>query len=343
MMIGGMLYVGTAGTSTWFSGDLGENWVRPNSASGLYLESRIWTLSSHPGRPDDLLAGTDMGLYRWSESGQAWTHMPSPMDGKCIWALTQAADDPDRIFAGTRPAELYGSRDGGKSWRKLNAPALRPTSSVNSGPTRVTQILFDPFDADSLWATVEINGVHRSRDGGENWELVDKGLISGDVHGIAILPGRDGGKTIFVTTNKGLHRSEDDGENWQFEPLRSDWQYTRAITPRADGKVLFLTNGNGPPGSTGFLLRSTDVGKTWEDVGLPGELNSTPWCVATNPADPDLLFVATNLGQLFRSEDGGKSWRKLRREFGEIRSLHWRPVRAPERWRDAWVRDGRAW
>jgi photosystem II stability/assembly factor-like uncharacterized protein len=90
--------------------------------------------------------------------------------------------------------------------------------------------------------------------------------------------------------------------------------------PARDGRML-LTNGDGPPGSTGRLLRSRDWGASWEDAGLPGEVNSTPWCIASSPADPSLLFVATNLGQLFRSTDGGESWVKLRRELGEIRAL----------------------
>jgi hypothetical protein len=59
---------------------------------------------------------------------------------------------------------------------------------------------------------------------------------------------------------------------------------------------------------------------------LPGELNSTPWCIAVHPDDPRLIFVCTNFGQLFRSEDGGETWTKLKREFGEIRALMLRPM-----------------
>ncbi len=90
--------------------------------------------------------------------------------------------------------------------------------------------------------------------------------------------------------------------------------------------MIFLTNGDGPPGTTGRLLRSRDCGRSWEVVELPGALNSTPWCVATHAGDPQLLFLATNLGQLFRSNDGGESWLRLKHEFGEVRSLHWRPI-----------------
>ncbi len=41
------VYAGTAGHSAWFSNDLGETWVHPNSHSGMYLEARVWSYCSH--------------------------------------------------------------------------------------------------------------------------------------------------------------------------------------------------------------------------------------------------------------------------------------------------------
>ncbi|HUN49490.1 MAG TPA: hypothetical protein VMU42_00155, partial [Candidatus Sulfotelmatobacter sp.] len=190
---------------------------------------------------------------------------------------------------------------------------------------RVTQVLFDPHEPATAWAGVEIDGVWKSSDGGETWSKSSRGLVSDDVHGIAVAANNAG--TLFAATNKGLHVSDDRGGAWRHVALDSPWQYTRAVVPAAGRPdTLFLTNGNGPPGSTGRLLVSRDHGAEWRDARLPGELNSTPWCLASNAADTDLLFVATNLGQLFRSQDGGRSWTKLKREFGEIRAINWQPL-----------------
>jgi photosystem II stability/assembly factor-like uncharacterized protein len=44
-----------------------------------------------------------------------------------------------------------------------------------------------------------------------------------------------------------------------------------------------------------------------------------------------LIFVCTNLGELFRSTDGGETWKRLPHLFGELRALHWRAVPAGTR------------
>ena len=319
------IYAGTAGHSVWFSDDLGLNWVHPNSQSGMYLETRVWAMTSHSGLPEFLFAGTDDGIYRWNEGPARWTKLPSPMTD--VWAITQDPADPLTLLAGTRPAALYRSQDGGATWEELAVPGISKFSEVNMGPTRVTQILFDPVDKDTVWATIEIGGIYRSDDRGRSWTMVSDGLVSNDVHGIAVTRDSDGRKRMLASTNRGLHTSGDNGQTWHFQSLDSPWQYTRAVIVRPDDpSVVFLANGNGPPGDQGRLLRSMDGGSTWADVHLPGSLNSTTWCVAMHESRPSLIFACTNLGQVFRSLDGGDSWVRMPHEFGEIRSLHWRPL-----------------
>jgi photosystem II stability/assembly factor-like uncharacterized protein len=319
------VYAGTAGHSAWFSEDLGESWVHPNSHSGMYLEARVWSIASHPRTPERLFAGTDMGLHRWDEPTARWARLETPMQD--VWAVAIDPADPDVLICGTRPASFWRSGDAGKSWEELHAPGMAQFSEQNMGPTRVTQILFDPVDDGTVWASVEIGSIYRSSDRGRTWLKKDTGMISGDVHGLAVVALPGGGKACFATTNRGLHRSEDNGESWALQDLPSPWPYTRGITPRADGSgVIFLANGNGPPGNDGFLLRSRDYGRTWQDAKLPGTRESSVWCIAVDPADPMLIFACTNLGEVFRSTDGGESWVTLPHVFGELRALHWRAL-----------------
>ena len=176
-----------------------------------------------------------------------------------------------------------------------------------------------------MFAGLEIGGVWRSTDGGKSFENASAGLVSEDIHDVAVV--RNGSRLLYATTNMGLHVSKDDGRSWTLKPLDSPSQYTRGITPRADGSgFVLLGNGDGPPGSWGRLMRSRDHGAHWEDAKLPGKLESSAWVVATNAADPKLIFVATALGQYFRSADGGENWTALPRRLTETRALAWVPV-----------------
>ena len=320
------VYAGTVGWGVWGSDDLGETWEF--AFRGLNAECRIWSLSTHPHEPGVVWAGSDRGILRQGPDGKA-ERIPSPADYMQVWALSQAPTDANVLLVGTNPGHMFRSDDGGTSWREL------PIDLVEEcliGKPRITRIRFDPLDADAFWVSAEIDAVHHTTDGGETWRCLGRGGVDEggfkfpDIHDIAIIDD-DGTRKLLAATAVGLYHSSDDGRTWQWHRLDSPWQYTRGIKPRAnlDGTV-FLCNGDGPPGSRGRLLRSRDWGKSWEDAKLPEPTNSTPWTVATNEADPNLLFTCTNLGQMFRSTDGGEEWVKLPRELGEIRTMLWHPA-----------------
>jgi photosystem II stability/assembly factor-like uncharacterized protein len=318
------LYIGTVGLSVWHSDDLGETLTRMLGDTGLYSESRVWALSAHPSRPDELLAGTDSGLYRLDIPSRKWTHVPSGMDKLPIWSIAQSPHDPNLLLAGTRPATIFRSTDGGRTWTDVD-PKFPENCQFVLRP-RVTKIEFDYEDQNLAWCGLEVGGVYRSRDAGNTWEHASQGMISDDVHDVSVV--RNGGRLLYAATNKGLHVSRDNGTSWELQaPFESPSQYTRNIKVNADDSgTMWLCNGDGPPGSWGKLLRSRDHGAHWEDARLPGKLESSAWCVATNRADPKLLFASAALGQYYRSTDGGEHWQALPRRLGETRALVWVPV-----------------
>lgn len=330
------LYVASNGLSVWYSRDLGETLTRIPSSTGLYSGSRVWSLLE---TPSGLLIGTDSGIYRWDVEALRFDPLPSPLGRQLVTALASAPGEPNVLLAGTQPSAIYRSEDGGQSWVDLGLPikehvgsgfrddpviAARPNRPLARHWTRVTQIAFDPHDAAAVWAGVEIDGCWRSCDGGKTWERRTHGLPSDDVHGFAVV--HDGRRRVFATTNKGFCVSDDDGDSWQPVVLDSPWPYTRSVVQSADGgPVMFVTNGEGAPGTAGRLYRSADYGRTWTQVRLPGEVESSLYFLAVHPADPKLVFAAATLGQIYRSTDAGVTWTALKRRVNEIRAIAWLP------------------
>jgi photosystem II stability/assembly factor-like uncharacterized protein len=325
MTANSVLYAGTVGQGVWRSLDEGETFQR--SSDGMFMEAEVRTLAVHPNDPECLYAGTDAGLYRTTNGGVRWERIETPFDpgkgwpaGILLWSLLIHPRNPDLIFVGTCPSALYRSRNGGVTWEKLLA-ALTPECApiVYS---RVTCLLADPEEPETIWAGVEIDGVWRSRDLGETWERLASGLSSTDIHGLAIVPGTP--RTLFATTNNDLNRSQDDGETWTPQQVKQFFPhgYCRGIIAKADDpQTLFLGNGNGPPGTTGSLQVSRDGGATWQQAALPQTPNSTIWTFAVTSACPDLVFAASVNGYLYRSRDAAATWQKCAHEFGEVRTL----------------------
>jgi photosystem II stability/assembly factor-like uncharacterized protein len=337
------LYVATNGLSVWSSADLGETIGRMPSGTGLYSGSQVWSLATHPTQPGVLLCGTDSGVYQLSADGRNWEHLGDPIEQGLVTALAFDPQQPGTILAGTQPAALHRSEDGGRTWARIDT-AIKPyvTSGFYAGDsaaanseqktidvkhwTRVTDIVFHPDDPQIVLAGVEIDGAWRSVDGGRNWARVAEGLVTEDIHGFAVVKNGTGKVRLFATTCDGIHMSMDAGATWTLGPIDSPWQYTRTLRQRADGSgVVFVTNGNGPPGTSGRLFRSRDLGSTWENITMPVQLESSMYFMATNPADPSLIFAATNLGQIFRSRDGGETWSVLGRRLPEVRAMAWLP------------------
>ena len=317
------LCIGTVGSGAWISPDGGESWRRVGR--GLWNESRVYGLAVHPRQRQTVFAGADDGLYRSEDGGRSFEHIDSPMNRMDVWRIAFDPSDPDTVFAGTRPAALFRSRDGGRQWQKL--PVDMVEECPNVGVPRVTALTVDPSDRRIVWAGVEVDGVRRSLDGGETWTRVAGGLDDPDIHDVAVQPA-GGGKTVLTSTPREIFASTDKGESWQRLGVGRHFglPYCRGLALKADDPdTVFVATGDGAAGSTGAIQRSQDGGKSWRRLELPIAPNSPIWAFATHPADPGLIFACSHYGELFASGDAGDSWRKLPREFTEIRALAWTP------------------
>jgi len=127
----------------------------------------------------------------------------------------------------------------------------------------------------------------------------------------------------FGATGGGVWKTEDGGISW--EPISDGFFKTGSVGAIAvserDPNIVYVGMGETPMrGNVSHgdgMYKSNDAGKTWQHIGL----NDTSQIsrVRIHPQNPDIVYVAA-LGHVygpneergvFRSKDGGKTWKKF--------------------------------
>ncbi|TLS44278.1 glycosyl hydrolase [Streptomyces montanus] len=333
----GTILVATAGQGVLRSSDDGATWSRLGLGQDLEFDAVVRCLAVHPEQPDVVWAGADAGLVRSSDAGVSWRRVDSPMNDRTIWSLAIDPTNPDTMLVGTGApsrAAVFRTTDGGATWEQL--PPQIPEFCAGVNRPRILTCAVDRYEPKNMWFGVEEGGLWRSDDRGDTWERIDgtpatlpHGVTNSDIHCVLVLQGPP--KTIVVAVVNALFVSQDDGATWTRTDSRKTFgiYYTRLVKQLPGTDDLLLGIGDGTPGTTTRILRSEDLGRTWQDTALDTPANSTVWAFGTHAADPELVFAGTKYGHLFRSTDAGRTWRKEWREFSEITDVTWTPAVAP--------------
>ncbi len=193
-----------------------------------------------------------------------------------------------------------------------------------------------PSQANVFYMAQVNGGVFRTDDYGRTWQPIFDDQPTASIGALAVALSDP--KTIYAGSGEGLHRpdlsvgngiykSTDAGETWTHLGLRDGQQIAQiAVDPRNPDHVLVAVAGHpyGPNEERGIFL-STDGGKTFAKTLYKDE-NTGGNDVQIDPANPQIVYASlwearegpwenaewngTN-GGIFKSVDGGKSWKKL--------------------------------
>ncbi len=149
-------------------------------------------------------------------------------------------------------------------------------------------------------------GVFRRAPGSDHWEHTEADLP--DVYALTVHPGDPA--VVYAGAGQGLFRSSDHGASWQRMSLPEEAGEVWAVAAHpADHRVLLA--GTSPTG----VWRSDDAGGTWRrlpDAARPErvhmEFKTRVMRFAIDPARPDAIFAALEVGGVMRSLDGGEHW-----------------------------------
>lgn len=230
-----------------------------------------------------------------------------------------------RLYVGTEPAHMFCSDDLGVHWREL--PQLRAVPSVPKWkfpvPPHIAHakhITFHQSDPQTIYVSIEVGALLRSRDGGENWEQIDG--VYEDVHRMAIHPGDP--NRLYVVTGHGLYVSSDCGksfEEWVSRPSpMAGYPDGLVIHPRKP-ELMFMGAADVGPGAwmkTHYagakISRSKDGGRNWEMLqnGLPERMQASIEALCLEDwGEAASLFAATTAGDVYCSDDTGEHWEKI--------------------------------
>jgi photosystem II stability/assembly factor-like uncharacterized protein len=278
------------------------------------------------------------GTHQWYDG------TPHPWEFARVWHLEPSLTDPDVVLAGVEDAALFRSADGGQSWTEISGLRKHgsgPRWQPGAGGMCLHTIIVDPTDDRRIVIAISAAGVFRSDDGGDTWQPINKGLVSGQipdpdaevghcVHHVAMHPSRP--DVLFMQKHWDVMRSDNGGGSW-YEvsgDLPTDFGFvidvhahepeTVYVVPIKSDLEHFVADGRLR------VYRSRTGGNEWEALtaGLPQEncyVNVLRDAMAVDSLDDCGVYFGTTGGQVYCSPDGGDTWSPIVRDLPAVLSV----------------------
>ena len=187
---------------------------------------------------------------------------------------------------------------------------------------------------------VNNGGVWKTTDYGHVWTPVFDEQPTGSIGDVAVAPSNpnviyvgsgEGVQRPDLSSGDGIYKSVDAGKTWRHLGLRDGQQIGSVIVdPRDENKIFVGVLGHpyGPNTERG-VYRSTNGGETFERVLYKDE-NTGAIQVGFDPSNPQIVYAALWAGRqgpwenaswngplsgLFKSVDGGTTWRQIGKGF----------------------------
>ena len=254
------------------------------------------------------------GIYRSSDMGTTWQKVSGEISSLGRIELAIAMADTNYLYATAAQTDgslrgFFQSTNGGKEWLYLNN---QPNWLRNQGWYDNT-LLVDPFDPtvvivggiDLFRITVQ-NGVMSARQltswyGGGGLEYVHA-----DQHFLAAIPDPLGNYELIAVNDGGVYYSADGGFGWQGKNNNFN------VTQYYDGdrhpfRVQYVAGSQ--DNGTNLSPSGTQFSDAWNEV-LGGDGFDCAW----DKEDPNIVYATIYDSRIYKSEDGGLTYRSLNGE-----------------------------
>jgi photosystem II stability/assembly factor-like uncharacterized protein len=230
------------------------------------------------------------GVWKTANGGTTWAPVFDKQTVAAIGAVAIDPHDANVVYVGTGESNprndvsygdgLFKSTDGGKTWTNIGLRGTRHISRIAIDPANPAHVVVGALG--DVFADSPNRGVYVSFDAGRSWN-----------------------KTLYVGPRSGASDVAIDAQHpdtvfagiWEFR--RQPWTFTSG-------------------GPDDGLYKSTDGGHTWTRLtghGLPPGITGRIG-LAIAPSDGKRIYalIEAKGGILWRSDDGGASWRMVSKD-----------------------------
>ncbi|HVG30565.1 MAG TPA: hypothetical protein VM864_12735 [Pyrinomonadaceae bacterium] len=206
---------------------------------------------------------------------------PANMGGR-VADVEGVAGNPNVVYVGTASGGIFKTTNAGVTWR----PIFDQQTTISVG-----DIALEPGNPEVVWVGTGESAVRNS-----------------------------------ISFGDGVYKSTDGGKNWQHVGLRDSERISKILVSPRDPNTVYvgaLGHAFGPNAERGVFM-TTDGGRTWQKT-LYIDAQHGVADMDIDPANPNIVYAAMwfferkpwthrsgdDKGGLFRSTDGGRTWKKL--------------------------------
>lgn len=329
------IYIAAASGGVWKTENNGTTWTPIFDTEATFT---IGDIAIAPSNPDIIWVGTGennssrssyagTGVYKSTDGGRTWKYMGLG-ETHHIGRIVIHPKNPDIVYVAAighlytydTARGLYKTTDGGKTWTKLPLPTNERIGVID--------LVMDPSNPDVLyaatwerdrraWNFVESgpgSGIYKTENGGKTWKRLTNGFPTGwyvGRIGLAVAPSNPNVVYAIVDNQKIIPEAEKEIK----KRLKEGAISIEALEKMTAEEFLAL----GKEKITRFLKanrfpREYTAEKIMEMV-KKGEI--TPKDIANYLSDANRRLISSRVigPEIYRSDDGGKTWRKMNKKY----------------------------
>ncbi len=296
--------------------DGGSTWEWDRQLASVFLDDRrggakisrviVDPLTAGSSSSTTVLAATDFGLFRSTDSGRSWRAVLAGV----VNDLVMNPVDPSILYAANRRDGVYKSTDGGRSWNRASG-GMRDTDIGR------INLAIAPSAPDVLYAAIRDRGedarnggplVYRTDDGAATWREVDAMGASCSIcwYALTLAVHPVNPERVHLGAGVRLFLSEDGGQTFGRAHPDNVYvdQHHLVFDTLSGPDVLYLANDGG-------VYRSLDAGVSWTSLAANLAIAQFYPGITPHPVDRVETLGGTQDHGTLRANAGTTTWSKV--------------------------------